>query len=687
MDRHFAPFYENIEDQTIYDGLIEAAVILRNIGNKKDTINLLNKASKLIKQAPTALIRVGIEFEKLGEYEKAEVMFKQAHQVNPLDREVKKSYGLFLVSRNRIPEGLELLCQYIRAGNWSNIEILEIIDEKGREVKFPGVKNTLKLAWHKTLNHKIGYRYSLFAFKEGNFEEALPILELIANQTEKDEYYNLLGISLYNLNRDVEAIEALKKAISSVKRFIEYAEYEGEDYESVEDEYNQKMLSLGRYHGNLAHLFNKVHEWDKALEQADLAFKITDNEHSVEKKIEALVGLHRFREASSLAQKIINQSNASQEDLSNFYLLGLKALLGQDEKDQSIKLFDKAIKKYSDLEEFYRIFASYLIENKLFEDADAILAKAEVSNIKEVDKAYLSYDRYILLHRLGLPDKAWEVLRPYSENLDWAKKLENRDFRDANPEELLRLRLEILGVRWMEFNVEEISDRNLLKTMNTQLLSHFPNDPGFFAYDIYYAFLEKNLNYAEAQLRSAMSLANNFYESLFVNNLGYLLIINGKLDEAIRVLATDVKGFPNDFGDFLHELDKPFSYKFAIFRKGKIESHPAERPDLGIPYEIARSANLVAACLKNKDIHKATSQVFSMLDYSIAIDQGQTPTYNMDDIHFVNYLAQGSVELAKSQVDAARITWIKALDLVKEGRIGPSAHHSSLEQWINEIGE
>lgn len=669
-----------------YEALINANVWLRRLGEVRKALHLLDIARNLIHDDANKFTRVAIEYDNLKKTDDAEAMFKKALTVDPEDEETSKNYGVFLISHDRFAEGLKYLCNYIRAGNWSDYEILRLILDKGTADDCPEANEVLLSAWEHTLNHKIGYLYSQSAYKSEKYNNAIQVLELISKQTERDEYLNLLGLSLYRLKRNEEAIKALLRAIASVDKLFETQNFESETEEALEDEYAEKNALLGIYHANLAYLLNKEHHFDEALLNAEKSIEINESITALGAKAEALIGLSRFDEARNFANEVITSNDENDRNLKFFYRTILDSDRNLDDIDRYQLDIAEALTKYPDAVDFYKGAVNFLVRHNNYSEAEEILSKIEQTSIPIGQKGYFTFFRYTLLHRLGKPEEAWNILQPYAENFEWFNDFYPGENNLTDQDQSRNLAIQLLDTLWIDFE-ERIEDHTLIHNMLAQLVEHFPDDPEFYAYDISRALTDCELTLAETRLRTALELKDARFKPLFLNNYGYLLLVTGKIEEARTLLEQNVNGFQIQVEEFVRDYSWLSQYFIAVCRNGKIESDPKSYRYNDVPIEIALKINRCAVYLMVGEIERATSLVLSLLSDPLPEIKPTGLAYLPADREYVGKLVLGTLELAKGRYGEARNAWKRALAIVSRNLGDPDGPRLTLQKWIDEINK
>jgi tetratricopeptide (TPR) repeat protein len=678
---------EGYTETRYYDTLIEAAVSLRKIGEHRAALRLAKKAIKHEKANPRAHIIEGLIHEDIGEIEKAEASLRKGLEADPENEETLKTLGLFLVNHEKQAEGLNLLCQYIEAGNWTQYNILETIQKLGRELSEsnnPDVlstaikaSKTLRLAWEKTLNHKAGYYYTRF-FVSLNDSDPIQILELITKQTNYHGYWNQLGIRYSWKNKNNDAITAYQKAVSLLSE-MDYEDFLNEaDYPNPID-YEDKELILGIYLTNLASAFQAAGKIEEALQTVETAIEKYEYRFDFfpwEAKINALLSLKRYDDVIDTAKIIISQFE--DEDISRAYEAYLEALQNQDRFDDYKKIYLEAVEKYPNKYELYREMAYHLIENHQYSEASDIFSAMEHADIDLHTKGIFAYNHYVLLNIMDQSEKAWMVIRPYAESFEWHESLHEQFGVPEKkiPESSIRYEYLLLGLDRLSTPGDKTRE-DLFRKLVTQLLEHFPSDPELLATSAYLYIKEKDFEGAKVMLKAGLSTSNNLLKPLFVNNLGYAQMLNGELEEA---RSTFEKKDGENLSDQQLEVSRSneeISFLISIWYKNNFQPDPKAKLFLSVPFKIVSAANRVALELYQGNVDHATSLAIRIMSYMDLENQ-------LEDCQYIGNLVIGSVAFAKGEYYTAATAWRKALSFaaydIKSWNTG-----DTLISWLDEV--
>jgi len=91
------------------ENLISAAFDLKNSGHEQQAIDLLNDVITIDPNYSYAYFFQGMFYHDIGDLERAEESYKKAQKLNPKNILINKIFGAFLLSQERLDEGVYYL--------------------------------------------------------------------------------------------------------------------------------------------------------------------------------------------------------------------------------------------------------------------------------------------------------------------------------------------------------------------------------------------------------------------------------------------------------------------------------------------------------------------------------------------------------------------------------------------------
>ena len=520
-----------------YNTLVQAAVSLGGIGEYRDAIRLLRKAVKLDKLSPQAYLLLGLNYESLGDLEKAEVNLRQAVSLSPDENEEKmKTLGLFLISHDKKAEGFELLSQYVCAGNWKNENLLNTIVEIGRELdRLSDTRDVIQTVWENTYDDEVGDIYATLLNELKAYQEAGEVFRVIAKMTGHHDLWNQAGLNFSLAEKKDEAVDAFQKAIEAAENAPDWLFTDDKSDDAV----TGKNHLLSVYYSNLAYSYIFQHFPDFALEAAHESLKYNPGDiGNYETLLFIQVSLQKYDEAISLAHEAINNFLSTSENLSKVYKNLLTALENKDRMSEYLEVFQEATSKYPGDIEFYKSAAEYMIRSGKHDVTIEMLKKIVQSNAPESEKGIAAFGLYTFLILAGKDDQAWEVVRPFAENVNWHRP-DIKDTEKPYHHTDADIRFKLLLSGWTEkYLIDFFEDpMEIYKKLFDLLLEHFPNDPYLLTARAVIQVNENDTLGAENLLRHALVVDDQSLRLIVLINLSALHLLRNEVSEASKILV------------------------------------------------------------------------------------------------------------------------------------------------------
>ncbi|MBU4374763.1 MAG: tetratricopeptide repeat protein [Euryarchaeota archaeon] len=578
---------------------LAAAKLLREAGEYQDAMALAKKALKKYPKNADFAVMVGLLSLDLQEPDHAEKFFKRALSTDPANTDALKSLGLLLDSQGREAEGFDILLQYLENVKWDDYDLIRILLDIADKVnKQEKTATALKEAWEKTLSPRIGFLCARQLRIWSKNADALPIMQILAKHSPTPEILNEYAIDLQHSKQFEQAIKmyelAIQKALNSggeskdldfqdesqtgtnvdISIYLsnlsscylasgrkEEALAAVEKSLSVEQRigYNwfakAKALSAMQRYREAAEIAKDALEIDRALcflEQAEkenlLLFRaeslrshqrqIAENYFKIEQlteggqldKAKILFGFSQYHDAAQFVKNALEQVEQKPGFLDQSEKEGLSLFQEQLKKNDQllkdvlivllggIQNYPQNLNFYFEAANIYEALGQIDEAIKVLENAFQTIMELSPNEIAGGERSsYFLGVYYILLHKNGLGENAWEK---YVR------------FAGKNTEELLptiELDLELILAGYIDGPAAQIIE---------QVYKHQPENPQ----SIQFMF---KLRFEQGRLEDCISVLSQSvnapipdkYRLVFLNNLGYIQLLQGNLIAANNTFA------------------------------------------------------------------------------------------------------------------------------------------------------
>jgi tetratricopeptide (TPR) repeat protein len=666
--------------------LLDAAITLQRIGEKKDALRLVKKLLKRNSQEIEAAILAGLIYQDLQESKDAEKYFRLALTINPQYPNALKSWGLFLLTQQRKTEALDILSQYLKLDKWDDIVIIEYLfdlaselggEEKGLEV--------LKEGWEHSLDPSIGERYGIQLRLANKIKDALTIFQILAKASPEPDNLNQLAIALELDNQYEKAISVYKQAIDQVYELISKVDldlelnddkYEDGTYrEDLEIVYSDLQSSRDASYYllvfltcNLSHCYLASGNKNDAIETARIAEhridhweegmnigegKDTSLFYVIQTLVIALISMGQYKEADQTINEYLAHNKPDEDDLIKLYKLHVQVLEKGQLQAEGVGLMKHAMEQFPEEAFFYYQLADLLANMEKLEDAVAVLENAfnilpvlAPDNSKEGKGEYW-YHRLklaILLHRIGSGETAWKKIAV---------------FFDYKSEDSYSL---IMSALYSNLCDEKDPDYKPTVQLIEQLFSQFPYHPALI-------WLMSTVYFFQNNLLTAVAVMENIQKSqstdsslrlVILNNLGYGYLLQGKLELAQTVLEQAFKienAVTFSLEDFWESLGVVLFIDGVFITTNQLRgSEPLIMPSCYPARSImAVMYNMVALALARKDIDQATAL---LTGYMVTLEKEEMACEQ-------TYLSLLSLARYRNDFKTAQVAWM--MKLTKEG--------------------
>lgn len=158
---------------------------------------------------------LGVAFASRGDYPKAEEPLRKACRLNPRLPDACLYLGRTLYLEDRFDSALEVLGQGSTSAQSRRIEAMSL-EALGRAAEAKAAfEQAMRLPDHAAPNEDPGIDFGVFLFRQGQAEEALPILrEALGRHPDASRAHLELGCVLLALDRLEESVPQLERAVA-----------------------------------------------------------------------------------------------------------------------------------------------------------------------------------------------------------------------------------------------------------------------------------------------------------------------------------------------------------------------------------------------------------------------------------------------------------------------------------------
>lgn len=614
---------------------LAAAKLLREAGEYKDAMVLAKKALIKFPKDPDLAVLAGLLSLDLQDPERAERFFRKALSTDPENAAALKSLGLLLVSSGQKAEGFDILLRYLQNVKWNDAAVLEKlvvmageINEEEKTITF------LKEAWEMTLSPRTGFLYAHKLRLSSKYADALSIMQLLAKHSPTPEILNEYAIDLQHLKQFEKAIPIYELAIQKAISSREESEYFDSEYESQIDinvdvsiylsnlsscylesgkkdkalEAAEKSLSLEPHVGYnwfaKAKAMSSMQRYQEAADTArnaleadrDISFlkqsekenillfqaeslrshqqRVAEEYFKIEQltergpldKAKILFGFsQQYHDATQIVKNALEQEEQKPGFLDQSEKEGLSLFQEQLKKNDQL-LMDVLIVLLGGIQNYPKNLNFYFeaanIYEKLgkFDEAIKVLENAFQKNTELLPNEITGGERlsyylsvyYILLHKNGLGENAWEIYVRFG-----GKKTE-----ELLPTIELDLKLMLAG--YIDGPAAQIIE---------QVYKHQPENPQSIQFMFKLRFEQGRLEDCISVLSQAVNAPiSDKYRLVFLNNLGYIQLLQGNLLDATNTLAKALTTGKYDISDENADVFNHFSVGVAFYLDNKVLS-------------------------------------------------------------------------------------------------------------------
>lgn len=617
--------------EPITSSYIDAALSLFQISENTNAITLLNKALYIDPKNSRAFVILGLLYQDSGKAEKAEKAFRKALKYEPENLDAHKGFGLFLLSQDRIEEGLEYLLKYIRLGQWEDITTLETILSLFEKAKNQEeIAYTFEEAWVKSLNPKVGFLLSRLLKEQTKYEKSLQVISLVSEHTGNHEYYNDWGIVLSILGRSQEAIHAFQKASDLATSNISDS-----DISEWSEESKKASANLPVYLANLAHTYLQIGDFNAALATIEHSL-IHDKDYPFPWIIyvRALTMSEQNDLALIKAQEAISRFDDSGEDIKELYELLIDILKEKEDHQQ---------------------YATYIqIARRKFPAEFTLQAIEQLATAGKVSESLTLLEDAIKEGVIKLSGEGSEIphlinLFYFHSDIEEARKLAEQYIVPGSEED----RIELITLEAYDYLFDEDVDKHQKGLEYLKFIqSIFPNS--------YTSNIElSNFYIGKGDFGNAEEILAHLLEhtpiphqhAVILNNMGYIYLLTGQYKKAItyleKLIALNLEPSDINFSDRLG---------IALWKEGKVfpDYQPSGSPGSLqlVPFRnlspsLSGRANAITLALATGDTKRAERWAMELISV---------------DVSGLGFKLLGNVYLAKGELENAVWAWKIALE-------------------------
>jgi tetratricopeptide (TPR) repeat protein len=543
-----------IDPKTRAAAFINAAVSLQQVGEYERGLELLKEACQIAPNYTPVHVSLGLAYQAKSKHQEAESAYRKAIELEPENPQALKALGLFLISQNRPAESLVWLEKYILL-NPADGEILDAITNAFVSTNRPD--EAIKMfenAWNASQDPDIGLRYTRFLFAHNKPDDARRIIEQVRKVKETPQILAEMALSEVIEGKYAEAVQSLLCAVK------------------LDESYDRAWRGL-------AQCYAHMDQPERALDSAERALAINPKHYrNWEAKVDALIVSGQYEEALKAVQSGMELISADDQEaqpvLAVLYFQRFHALIQLGHLEEGLETLNRARKLFPKDERFYSLAVKIYQQTGRPQDGLKVLDQANSAGLSAGGRFIPM--RYMLLHQMGKPDEAWEVVKDQFKT------------RKQN-------RIETLVISGVQ--LYSTGHYQPARKIFEQLISVVPDDIRLRTNLGFVLIGEGALDQAESHFNNVISHpADDGFELIARCNLGFVRVLQNRLSEA-----------QSEFEKVLQEADAD---QEAILRvvfcwKGQIVSDYAPHPNRSIKLRIAAQANLVAIALVQGDLPEA----------------------------------------------------------------------------------
>jgi len=597
--------------------LVEAAILLHQSEEDLLAIEILKKAICEKADYTPAYILLGTSYQEVEEFQLAEEVFRKALEIDADDAEALKGMGLFLVSQERYPEAVPYLQKQLMKNPSDKTTIDGLIDaydqlpEREKDIEI-----VLQTSWEKSKDIDLGIRYGRYLLEKGDPIAAREIFTEVLKQSKTAQILYDVAISYLLSDENNYAIQYLREAVTIDPHFY-----------PAWHRLSQCYLISGDY--------------DKALEAAEGAIAINPNFYlNWEVKSRVYTRMKAYEQAFEASQKGIDLifqkkdgNDVQKSRLAMLFLHRFEILIELNRIDDAMNELSFARAEAPTNLRLYLISIEILAERGKLDLALEILDSIEDPQVKDD----LVPTRYKVLHQLGQPEKAWNMVYPYLE---------------VNTEK----RAQRLGGVGVELYMKGFREPAL--SIYRQLVNFRPEEARYFTNMGYMLIGEGKYEDAKHILANALKLdPDGLFGQISLCNLAYLYNLNSEYEESVK--AADII------------LNSKYAKEDAILRvsfwvNGRMHPDPQAFPGREMNLYIAARMCGSAAAMASNQMVKAESYLKGLKK-------------DMVDQILVS-MVSGCLELAKRNDSKAKKIWKKVLSTMEENQ-----DTAAINEWLADL--
>ena len=489
---------------------VNAALALREIPDHPAALEQLNKAIELASEDASIYLLLGLTYQDLGEWDKAEVSFRRAVEIQPDLREAQQSLGLSLVQNKKFQEAipvLEPIAEIDPANQLVHKALAKAYEEQNR------VDEAIKI-FQKALSvypddASLQRQISVLLFKYPNLDHAKEILGQILEVAQSANLWNTLGLFEIRTKNYTAATEYFSRALN------------------LDEKYTPAW-------SNLTGIYLDLGEIDHALETAEVGLeKDPENLHLIARKAEALSIKGDVEKSLEIYTQAIQKAINKDKFIFDILIIGQAMVyfkhFGPDPALQHIR---QMLEQYPKSKKLIDLEISILIDSGRYDEARLTFEQSMPDEILDLSHIQI----YITaLQGSGNFEKAEQYLQDYYDQLEQPTKRT----------ELLD-RVENVGVLLYKSGQVEGSERIFKQVLQLEPKSARSLN------NLAFIMISERQWEAALELLSRAEAQKFDSTAILKTNQGYIEVNLGKLEKALQTFLIALQIVNEDEQAILH---------------------------------------------------------------------------------------------------------------------------------------
>ncbi len=594
--------------------LVHAALDLRQGDEFQQAASLLEQAIELDPMYIPSYILLGLVYQDQAKFSDAETIFREALAREPENPEALQCLGMLYLQQQRFPEAIANFEKHLELEPENETSLDVLIPVLSQLERIQDAEAFLQAAWLKSKNSKIAVRLARFLISNEKIDQAHQFLHNALSVKKNANLLVEMALVLVIKDKYLEAVDALQEALS------------------LRPDYD-------RAYRGLAQCYTHLNQPAKALESAERAISLDPKHYrNWQAKADAFLRMGNFElalEASKMGESFIQPNDQEALPvLEVLFLQQLSALSQLDKIDQALDVSQRAREKFPDREDFYVLEVQNLLWQNRLKDALELLERAKDAGVSLAHDLAPFY--YGVLHQAGQPKQALDFIVPISSE-------RSKQYLDILANQGIRL-----------YQQGYIS---ATQSLFNQLIEMNPDEPRF-AMNLGFILVgENDLPQAEALFKKALLKEDQDCAAILKCNLGYLYLLQNRLDEAYAELVNALE---------LAEPGEGAILRVAFWGNGQIIPDFAPHSIRFATISAIARANLTTWALSQENYEKANKWAQEIIS-----EESENP---------LGHEMLGCSLCAQGDLDGCKSSWKKALELVENPN-----EKAMLDAWLAKV--